>query len=170
MDDLACGFYTWDGYWFDAIITNEFHWQEPPLHTVTRALYQDEGVIDETARVNGLVLDGCATGWIALNTPSVVGWQVYIRPNTEAEWRCVKVADTARREHSQHHAIVMQSGLELSKELSDEYGNTDYWDAVLRRRYIYTFEVCLSDDPSACNGDPVNYTDWYIDNARYVES
>ena len=160
------GGYCVDGYWTPGLITDETYRERPPMHTVTRALYQRKGLIEQTAEIRKLTMDG-VEGYISLLSPTVLGWTVWIRPLGEREWVATRNVDGADRAHVYFHTVTMGSGLELSYELAERFDNIN-WVNPDGTRYRQ-FEVCLSADAPEieCAGDPIDFTGWFLDNVEY---
>ncbi len=157
--------YCVEGRYTPDLITREFYNQSPPNVFETRALYQSEGLLEETAALNQLRWDD-KRGLIALMSPATVGWAMNIQLPESSEWIPVIQADNVKREHYYDHVIWNQSGLELNYALAQELG-------VIERvnedgsRYRYGVKVCIYGNALDCTDDPISFVDWFKDNVRY---
>lgn len=136
-----------------------------PPYFHTRAIWQNEGVIEGSAAYNNVALNG-SSGFVALNSPIYVGSTVWVRQNSAETWLEVVVADTVKREHQYYHAVAVGSGIELGWELAEAFGLTRHSndDGSIG---FYEFEVCVAPVLEECTGTPVDYSAWYLDNVRF---
>lgn len=130
----------------------------PPQHFTTRALYQAEGVMEATARLNGF--DG-TEDYIALMPPMTRGWHVFLRRNPAEVWRGVRVVDVVKREDYYMSSILMHSGVELSWTLATEWGVQGLTNAQ-GDRYLWGLELCIANErpDDFCTGEAVDYEAW----------
>lgn len=155
-----------DGFYFERLIDRRFWYQPPPTHIKTRFLYQSEGVIDLTAQERGLNMEG-VEGYVAIYTPSMTGWKIWIRPDSESAWMPVRVADVAAHEHAQYHVQVLKSGFEVSYEIAAAWGIPDM-NTDERGLYLWDAEICLteSDPNGVCSGEAEDLVQWFDENER----
>lgn len=161
---LRRGFYIWDEVDCWHIPPMPLVDRNTPTYFETRAIWMSEGVIEVSATFNGLDMNG-VEGFVALLNCDLVGRTIMIRP-PGGQWIRVRVADCVMPEHEFYHAVYVDSGLELSWELAHRFGAFDQQNPG-GGVGIYGFEVCLVD---ICSGDPVNYTEWYLDEVRRFRS
>lgn len=166
LDALVNG-YCVDGYHFPRLLSTRF-WRNtvPPTFLSTRFLYQAEGVLEATALERRLTLDG-VQGYVALYTPSVLGYKLWIRPDAGADWTPVRDADAAAQPHSQYHVEVLQSGFEVSWAIAEAWGIPDMVSE--RGRYLWNGQVCLteSDPLGVCTGTPTDLVQWFAESADF---
>lgn len=155
--------YCYDGYAIPGLVSRTTYNAVQPTHSSTRALYQAEGVIDETARLNGMTMDG-VEGYVSLMSPSMAGWKLFIRRDAQSEWIAVRNVDSVKREHMYFHLVNEESGIELSYELADRLGVITQVNAD-KSRYLYGLEMCLteSDPQSVCSDTAQDLTTWFLD-------
>jgi hypothetical protein len=128
-------------------------------------LYQNPGVAERTAAQGGYTLDG-VEGYIALLSPAMVGFKVWIRLPGQ-NWIPVLVVDSAAQKDMDYHVRWMRSGGELDYPLAQRLGAIN-WRNADGSRYP-DVEVCLtSDDPNGvCSDTPVDFRQWYLDTATF---
>lgn len=132
---------------------------QSPQHFTTRALWQAQGVIEETAGIRGMKLDDVFDG-VSLLLPSDVGRTGWVRV-PGGQWYRVRSADAAAREHLWYHVFIVHSGIELGYELAQELGAMGGG--------LWNLEVCMTEgDPNAsCTGQPADFEDWFRTVLRY---
>lgn len=167
LDDLLDG-YCVEGYYIPALITGDFYYKEPPHDFVTRALFQTDGLLEQTAAMNNIDWSNC-DGLIALMSPATLGWRMYIQMPDSDQWYCVIQADVVKREHYYFHVVWHQSALELNYDLAEHLGVVDMVNPD-KSRYTYGMRVCIvSENPQdVCVGEAPNFIDWFWENVRYV--
>lgn len=165
MDDLIGGFCL-DGYVSPGLPTYSFWNTQIPQNSITRALYQSPGVLEETAALLGF--DG-TEDYINLMSPSMSGAHVFIQFPDNATWIPVRNVSGVMREHLDHHYRVLRSGLELSYALAERHGVIDYWNDELDERYPQV-RICIANEAPEvlCAGEPQKLTEWYEREARFV--
>jgi hypothetical protein len=134
-----------------------------PVHFSTRALWQNRGVMQASARYNGVDLSDVAGG-IALMSPTDVGRFAFVRAHG-GDWTATRVGDTVNRLHLYYHVATVRSAVELSYELAEQLGVLGY--NAHGGVGAWEFEVCVSNDLSACAGAPIPYTDWFLSVLRF---
>ena len=163
-DDLHDG-YCSGGFEVPALITHSTWWQTQPTHTVGRALYYAEGVMEYVAASKGYDTSG-VDGLVALLSPSTVGWTFHIRVPTVPRWLKVMDVDAAAIHHYYPHIMYSDSPIEFSYALAQQTGLIDWTDANGDR--YFDVEICLSLHPERdCAGTPTNYREWFLDVVRY---
>lgn len=171
--------YGWcfEGYRIPGIIRWQFY-QDPgpqPL-VITRATYQETGMLEETARQNGSYRLDDVECLISLMSPSTAGWKVWIKlrdplpDGTLTDWVSCRNVDAVNLHHMYYHVAVLKSGVELQKQLADAWQITDYMNPD-NTRYRWDLLICYTEtDPwSVCPEDmiPTNYYDWFMANVRF---
>ena len=155
---LDPGWYCEFGYWIPGMVTWHSWMTEPPRHFTTRALFQNDGVLEATAALHDIPLKG-AEGYVALNSPATLGWMVWLQSPLDGTWIPTRDADSAKREDIYFHTVYASSGIELSYTLAQRLGVVD-WVNEDGTRYP-TLAICISDDPPEltpeCAGEAVNY-------------
>lgn len=161
---LRRGFYVWDesNCWYIPSLPMVDINQNTPAYFETRAIWMAAGVIEVSATLNGLDMNG-VEGFVALLNCDLVGTDVWVRPNASSAWSRVRIADCVMPEHEYFHAVYVDSGLELSYELAQRFGAFEQQNPG-GGVGIYGFEVCLT-EIGQCAGTPVNYSDWFLDQA-----
>lgn len=152
------------GFTIPGMITYQTWQTPPPIYFSTRALWQRDGLLEETARTHGY--DGTEE-YVALISPSTAGWKVWLKPPNASTWIPARVVDYARREHAWFHSIPQHSGIEISGRLAEEWGVEQMRDP--RGAYMWGLLVCVTDyDPDAvCTGTPVDYERWFASIATF---
>jgi len=171
LDALVNGYCSHDGYFTPALITNSFYWTPTPQNIRTRALYQNDGIIEATAALKGIDLSDVDGNGIAFYTPSMAGWKVFLLPPDTDDWSLAvpaRIVDVAWRTDTDYHVYWLRSGLELSYRLAHQFGAIDYIDAN-GDRYPQIRMCVTNENPEVvCADPPVQLLDWYIENARFV--
>lgn len=171
LTELEDGFCSWDGYFTPGLITNSFYWTPTPQNIVTRALYQNDGMIEATAALKGIDLSDVDGNGIAFYTPSMAGWKVWLLPPDTDDWSLAvpaRIVDVAWRTDVDYHVYWLRSGLELSYKLAQQFGAVDYIDAN-GDRYPQIRMCVTNDNPQViCADPPVSLLDWYVENVRFV--
>lgn len=156
-----------DGYYFESLIAFTF-WRDTvqPTFFKTRFLYQAPGVIDETAHERGLTLDG-VEGYIALYTPAVLGYKLWIRPDAASPWIAMRDADSAAQVHAQYHVEALKSGVEVSWEIAEAWGIPTM--VTVQGRYLWDGQVCITEvhPELVCTGEPTDLVEWFKLNILY---
>lgn len=134
-----------------------------PLYFTTRAIWQAQGVIERTAAFNGVNLDGYE-GAVALNSCAMVGNTVWVRRNATERWIRAIDADCSANAHVYYHAVAVGSGIELSYQLAEAFGEFDTPGIGL-----YGFEVCTGNPDSDCLSNPVDYSQWFLENVQFIQ-
>lgn len=164
LDSLRRGFCVDDtvNLWYqDGLPTWQSH-NAVPLYFSTRAIWQDYGAIEASAGYNGVSLEGFE-GAVALNSCDFVGSTAWIRRNAAQRFLRVVAADCAAREHVYFHTVYVLSGIELSYQLAEYFGEFEESGVGL-----YGFEVCTATDVNQCVGVPVDYRQWFLDNLIFM--
>jgi hypothetical protein len=162
-DNLHDG-YCSGGYYVERLITYSTWWQTQPTHTVGRALYYAEGVMESVAASKGYDTSGVEL--VSLLSPSTVGWTFHIRVPTLPGWIKVMDVDAAALHHYEPHILYADSPIEFSYALAVKTGLIDWTDE--RGERFFDAEICLSLHPERdCAGTPVDYRDWFLSIVRY---
>lgn len=171
LGDLVGGYCNWDGLHTPGLITESFYWTPTPQNIITRAVFQNAGVIEATAALKSIDLSDVDGNGIAFYTPSMAGWKVWLMPPDTNDWSLsvpARIVDVDTRVETDYHVFWMRSGLELNYRLAQEWGVPDYVQPNGDRYPM--IRVCVTNDHPEiiCAGEPVELRQWYIDNARFV--
>lgn len=164
LSDLEGGYCVLGGWYIPGLVTKSFYYTPPPQHFITRALYQSEHLLEESASLHGYSGD---EDYVALLSPSTAGWKAFVRIVGTADYVPVRVVDSVRREHMAY-ALYTRSGVELSYALAERLGAIE-WQNADGSRYPDT-EICIADaNPEAvCATEATDFYRWMLTNIRFV--
>lgn len=152
------------GYVVPGFISYATYYTPPPMQFETRALYQNNGVMEQTAAMKGYDLNGL-DGIVALMSPATVGWTMWLIVAGEPPLH-VRQVDVVEREHYYYHVVWENSALELSYALALRTGDVDYVNPNTGDRYRI-MGVCLQEQIEDCAAPTVNYRDWFLSIVQY---
>lgn len=138
---------------------------------MTRALYQNDGVIEATAALKGIDLSDVDGNGVAFYTPGMAGWKVWLMPPDVDDWSLAvpaRIVDVDTLVETDYHVFWMRSGLELNYRLAHQWGVPDYVQPNGDRFPMIRMCVTNENPEIICADPPVMLRDWYIDNARFV--
>lgn len=152
-------------WWIPGMVSRSSYYMTPPQNFKTRWLYQDPGLIEETAAMGSY--DG-TEDYIALMSPSALGWKAFLwHPETE-QWVPVRVVDSVKREHEWYHVVLQNSGGELSYDLAERFNNID-WVNEDGSRYR-TLTLCITDfhPEQQCSTNPeLDFEAWFVNHLTW---
>jgi hypothetical protein len=157
--------YCFEGYWIPGLVSRRTYNAIPPTYFQGRALYQERGVMEETARIKGY--DG-TEHYIALLPPVTAGWGGFIQMPGSSDWIPVRVVDVVKREHYYFQAMYNHAAMELSYTLAEQLGVIDMFTPHMGK-FAWGVKFCATDhDPAAaCQGEPPLFEDWFKDNLSF---
>jgi hypothetical protein len=153
------GGYCQMGLRIPGLVSKRTYFTTPPQFFSTRALYQAEGVMEETARSKGY--DGLED-YVALMPPMMDGAHAFIQPPNTGYWIPVRVVDAVKRQDYYLETVWMSSGIELSYSLAERLGVIGMTNEN-GDRYMWGLKVCIANEhpDDVCTGEPVDYTAWF---------
>ena len=170
-DDPYNGYY-WTaggGEWIPGMISNRTWFLPAPVHYVGKAAFYAPGLMEATADLRGLSLEGFVDG-VSLMSPADIGSVVWIRrPGHEWEGPFLSV-DSARRSDLYgvvvHRGEAVEVGFETARSWGMVSGRAGSW--IAHSWIIPEVEIWKGRCPPPDLGIPEDYRAWFLDRIQFV--
>lgn len=163
-----------DNYYLPAWVTNDTWYREMPQYTVGKAVWYAPGLMNSTALVRGMNLEGFQGG-VATNSVDMMGKIVWLRRQGLPWEGPFLVVDVSQRNHAYHHAVNVKSIVEVDFDTAIKWGIVSY-NQTAKRGYVINkwsesnVEMWVGlEAPEEINENPVIYSEWYMENAEFCD-
>jgi len=167
--------YLYDGYWWrdetfvPGYISVETWFTPAPISIRGRAVYYAPGVMEATANVRGMSLDGYVDG-VSLMSPADIGRKVWIKRAGGWEGPFL-VVDCARRGDMWPIIVGRQEVVEVGFKTAVAWGMARSmggagWKAI--RWSTDQVQVYIASKPPPIAVNPADYSEWFLERATYV--
>ncbi len=157
-----------NGYWWRKLVWIPFYpsvnsWFAPaPIWAYGNAVFYGPGAMSANAKIRGLSLDGYIDG-VALMSPADIGLKVWLK-KPDGIWEGpFLVVDCASHGDIMPIIKYRKEIVEVSWITAKRWGMVSDDDKILNWR-LENVEVSKI-DPSGLEGEPVNYPDWWLNQA-----
>jgi hypothetical protein len=168
---IDCQIHYMEGFELPGWVTNDTWYREMPQYTVGRAVWYAPHLMNSTALMRDMDLEGFAGG-IATNSAGMMGKVAWLkRPNHSWEGPFL-IVDVGQRNHAYHQAINVKSIVEVDFETALRWGITSGSTSSYRINKWFEPDVEMwvgLQPPPAGIGNPTNYEKWYAANAEFCD-
>jgi hypothetical protein len=159
------GYWWRDEFWIPGYPSQESWFTGAPLYSAGGAVFYAPGVMEATAKMRGLSLEGYVDG-VAMMSPADIGSMVWI--NYDGWEGPFLVVDCARRGDyypvSVFRAEVVEVGFETALRWGMAEGQYGGWDAIDWKIEVEVSKV----PPYLLSEDPVDYRDYFLDMIEFT--
>lgn len=163
-----------DNYYLPAWVTNDTWYREMPQYTAGKAVWYAPNLMNSTALMRGMNLDGFKGG-VATNSVDMMGKVVWLKRQNLSWEGPFLVVDVSQRNHAYHHAVNVKTIVEVDFETAIEWGITSYNQKAqkgytINRWYEGNVEMWVGlEPPQELNENPTIYSEWYKEHAEFCD-
>jgi hypothetical protein len=145
-----------------------------PQYTRGKAVWYAPGLMDSTAIMRGMNLEGFKGG-VATNSVAMMGKVVWLKRDRKSWEGPFLVVDVSQRNHAWHHAVNVKTIVEVDFKTAAEWGIV-FYKKDTKKGYVVNkwsengVEMWVGlEPPREIKESPIIYETWYKENAEFCD-